>query len=63
MGIMNNLVLRSYSRHRRKFTEGITLISKYSAYLDVSFLALSEGKFFTGTKKMGERLVIQGSLQ
>jgi len=49
-------------RHRRKFTGGIYLISESGAYLDVSFLALSEDKFFTVTKKMGERQVMQGTL-
>jgi len=34
-----------------------------NAYFDVSFLALSEDKFFPVTKKMGERLVMQGILK
>jgi|GEM_PF-4374192 len=57
-GTLKQLVFRLYSRHRRKFTAGINLISEFSAYLDVSFLALSDDKFLTVTKKMGERLVI-----
>ena len=30
------------------------MIAEYSAYLDVSFLALSEDKFFTVIKKVGD---------
>jgi len=38
------------------------MTSESNTYLDVSFLALSEDKFFTVMKKPGERLVIQGTL-
>ena|GEM_PF-3304212 len=61
MGTLKQLVSHSYSRHKRKFTAGIALILEYSTCLDVSFLALSEDKFFTVTKKMGKRLVIRCS--
>ena len=41
-------------------TESIASL-EFSAYLDVSFPALSEDNFLPVTKKMGERLVIQGT--
>jgi len=60
MGTLKQLVFRSYSRPGREFTGGIILITEsnayleYSAYLDVSFFALSEDNFLTVTKKMGD---------
>jgi len=53
-GYLETTCISSYSRHRREFTAGITLISEDNAYLDVSFLALSEDNFFTVTKEMGD---------
>jgi hypothetical protein len=50
-GSRQDLVFRSHSRLRREFTAGITLISESDAYLDVSFLALSEDKFLNWNKK------------
>ena len=55
---MKQLVFRSYSRRRKKFTAGILQYKKQNLLSDRLLALTSEDKFLTVPKKMGKLLVL-----